>query len=52
MRSGRRVSGGSYAWAIADSVADDGHSGGPVNTFEIKGDNHEIDIHLHSDGLQ
>jgi hypothetical protein len=52
MRSRRRVSGGSYAWAIADSVADDGHSGGPANTFELKGYNHEIDIRLHSNGLQ
>jgi hypothetical protein len=41
---------GSFCLGIYNLLADDGHSGGPVNTFEIKGDNHDIDLHLHALG--
>ena len=42
---------GSFCLGIYNLVADDEHSGGPANTFEIKGDNHDIDLHLHGLGL-
>lgn len=41
---------GSFCLGIYNLLADDEHSGGPANTFEIKGDNHDIDLHLHALG--
>lgn len=38
---------GSFLLAVYNASTDDTPSDGPASTFEIKGENHDIDVHLH-----